>query len=100
MAKNPSTASLIWHQNNPSATELRIRTVSIDGLVEAGEIGYPKFVKNDVEGAEGSVLQGMRRTLAVGRSAFCRVLGSRPQNACACFGTWDTNANRRSRANQ
>jgi FkbM family methyltransferase len=64
IAGNLSTASLVWHQNNPSATELRIRTVCIDELVDAGQLASPKFVKVDVEGAEGAVLQGMRRTLA------------------------------------
>jgi FkbM family methyltransferase len=67
VAENLSTASLVWHRDNPSATELAIRTVSIDELVEEGEIGYPKFVKIDVEGAEGAVLQGMRRTVAAAR---------------------------------
>ncbi|HXM67947.1 MAG TPA: FkbM family methyltransferase [Candidatus Acidoferrum sp.] len=67
IAENLSTASLVWHRNNPSATELRIRTVSIDELVERGEISCPKFIKIDVEGAEGGVSQGMRRTLAAAR---------------------------------
>jgi|ERR1700722_4399335 len=67
IAENLSTASLIWHRNNPSATELRIKTVSIDELVQRGEIGYPKFIKIDVEGGEGGVSQGMRRTLAAAR---------------------------------
>ena len=67
IAANLSTASLVWHRNDPSATELSIRTVSIDELVAAGEIGRPKFVKVDVEGAEDSVLQGMRRTLSAAR---------------------------------
>jgi FkbM family methyltransferase len=67
MAENPSMASLVWHRNNPSATELVIRTVAIDELVEQGDLGYPKFLKIDVEGAEGPVLQGMRRTLATAK---------------------------------
>lgn len=67
IAENLSTASLVWHRNDPSATELSIRTVSIDELVAAGEIRHPKFVKIDVEGAEASVLQGMRHTLAAAR---------------------------------
>jgi FkbM family methyltransferase len=67
MTENLSTASLVWHRNDPSAAELRIRTASIDDLVEAGEFGYPIFVKIDVEGAEGSVLQGMRRTIAAAK---------------------------------
>jgi FkbM family methyltransferase len=67
IAGNLSTASLVWHQNNPSATEISVRTVSIDELVDAGQLGSPKFIKIDVEGAEGAVLQGMRRTVASAR---------------------------------
>jgi FkbM family methyltransferase len=67
IAGNLSTASLVWHQNNPSAIEISIRTVCIDELVDAGQLGTPKFVKIDVEGAEGAVLQGMRCTLASAR---------------------------------
>jgi FkbM family methyltransferase len=67
IAGNLSTASLVWHQNNPAATEITIRTVSIDELVDAGQLGSPEFVKIDVEGAEGAVLQGMCRTVASAR---------------------------------
>jgi FkbM family methyltransferase len=67
MTENAATASLVWHRNEPSATELQVRTVAIDELVESGEFGLPTFVKIDVEGAEGSVLQGMRRTIAAAR---------------------------------
>jgi FkbM family methyltransferase len=65
--KNLATASLVWHRNNSSATEFRIRTVSIDELVEAGNFAYPKFVKIDVEGSEGLVLRGMCRTIAAAK---------------------------------
>jgi FkbM family methyltransferase len=57
IAGNLSTASLVWHQNNPSAIEISIRTVCIDELVDAGQLTSPKFAKIDVEGAEGAVLQ-------------------------------------------
>jgi FkbM family methyltransferase len=67
IAENLSTASLVWHRKNPSATQLTIRTVQIDQLVESGELRYPKFVKIDVEGAEGSVLKGMERTVGAAR---------------------------------
>jgi FkbM family methyltransferase len=67
LAENPSTASLEWHRDNPVATALTIRTVVIDDLVQAGELPKPKFVKIDVEGAEASVLLGMRRTIAAAR---------------------------------
>jgi FkbM family methyltransferase len=63
IAENPATASMVWHRNIPSATEIVIRTVAIDDLVEC-DLGQPRFVKIDVEGAEGLVLQGMRRTIA------------------------------------
>jgi FkbM family methyltransferase len=64
VAENPSTASLVWHRKDSSAAAFTIKTVPIDQLVESGELGYPKFVKIDVEGAEGSVVKGMQRTLA------------------------------------
>jgi FkbM family methyltransferase len=64
IAENLSTASLVWHRNNSCAIELTIRTVQIDKLVESGDLDYPRFVKIDVEGAEGSVLKGMLRTVA------------------------------------
>jgi len=67
LAESPSTASLVWHRDNSSATELSVRTVSVDDLVDARNVPHPKFVKIDVEGAEGVVLEGMRRTIASAR---------------------------------
>ena len=39
----------------------------IDDLVDMGDLPEPTFVKIDVEGAEGQVLKGMRRTVAKAR---------------------------------
>ena len=68
IAENPATASLIWHKNNQSARNITINTVAIDELIDSGSlIGNPKFVKVDVEGAEGLVLRGMRRMIAAAK---------------------------------
>ena len=63
MTQSLSMASLVWHQDDPQAREVVIKTVVIDELVERGELPYPSFVKIDVEGFEGGVLQGMVRTI-------------------------------------
>ncbi len=67
LAENASTASLVWHRNDPSAVEYDVATVRIDELVEAGDLGRPSFVKIDVEGSEGLVVRGMLRTIAAAR---------------------------------
>jgi FkbM family methyltransferase len=64
LAENLATASMVWHRNNPAAAEFSIKTIAIDDLVASGDLAHPAFVKIDVEGAEGFVLLGMRRTLA------------------------------------
>lgn len=61
---NRSMASLVWHQNDPSAREYVIRTEAIDEMVDSGALPLPSFVKIDVEGTEGFVIRGMKRTIA------------------------------------
>ena len=46
---------------------LEIEIDSIDGLIEAGRLQRPDFLKIDVEGAELAVLVGMERTLGLSR---------------------------------
>jgi FkbM family methyltransferase len=78
LLENPATASLVWHQDNPAASEVIIRSVTIDSLVDAGDLPQPKFVKIDVEGSEAEVLHGMRRTIAGARPILfieCSALG-------------------------
>ncbi len=81
LAENLATASMVWHRNNPAATELSIKTVAVDDLVAAGDLAYPAFVKIDVEGAEGSVLLGMRaHSGGFKTGAVRRVFRCKPRN--------------------
>lgn len=74
---NLSMASLIWHANDESAVELIVKTEPIDELIEASGMPLPSFVKIDVEGAEGLVLTGMRRTITKARPViFCEIFTS------------------------
>jgi FkbM family methyltransferase len=49
---------------------LTVDTVSVDDLVERGELPPPTVVKIDVEGAEIAVLEGMRQTIDDHRPAI------------------------------
>jgi FkbM family methyltransferase len=56
---------------------LEVETVSIDGLLDAGELPPPALVKIDVEGAELAVLEGMAKTIAEHRPVIvCELHGT------------------------
>ena len=44
--------------------------VRIDELVSSRTLPYPNFVKIDVEGAEGNVLEGMQQTVAAAKPSL------------------------------
>lgn len=101
IAGNLSTASLVWHTNDESATKLSVRTEPIDELVASQGLSLPTFVKIDVEGAEGQVLMGMRRTLEAAKPVFSSSV--RRQDAIShgpCSAGSTTDASRRSRENR
>lgn len=67
VSEDLAMASLVWHKQDAGAAEFTIRTVAVDNLVESGEIPPPRFVKIDVEGAEGPAVLGMQRTIAAAK---------------------------------
>lgn len=52
---------------NPSTSQVSVRTLRLDSLVESGELRPPHFIKMDVEGHGHSAIEGMRRTLQASR---------------------------------
>jgi FkbM family methyltransferase len=67
VADSLSTASMVWHRDHQHAREVRVACVQIDEEVASARLSLPSFVKIDVEGAEGFVVRGMRRTLESAR---------------------------------
>lgn len=60
-------ASAVSDSGRPGAGTVRTPMVTVDDLVEKGEIPPPDMVKMDVEGSEHLVLQGAHRTLRAHR---------------------------------
>jgi len=64
-----------------------VKTITIDHLVHREEIREPKFVKIDVDGAEGLVLEGMRETIASSKPTIEAAPTGPPQGGCSwCSG--------------
>lgn len=61
----PNTSSICYTSAQlGSAESVRVRTTSVDELVERLGVGDLRFVKMDIEGAESAALRGMKRTIA------------------------------------
>lgn len=56
--KNISMASMHWHETDSQAVSVEVQSLALDHVDELKEV-KPAFVKIDVEGAEGNVIQGM-----------------------------------------
>jgi FkbM family methyltransferase len=68
LAEHPGGATISADDVPPDLTGRRtVRTVTLDGLVEAGDVPAPSMVKIDVEGAEFAVLDGMVDVMATHR---------------------------------
>jgi FkbM family methyltransferase len=62
---------------------LTVRIVTLDSLVQSGQIPMPDVVKLDVEGAEAQVLSGAERLLkARGPKIFLAVHGEKTKKEC------------------
>ena len=65
---------------------LRVRTVSLDGLISQGEVPTPQYIKVDVEGAEMLVLLGAKSLLADARpTLFLATHGYDTHKQCCAF---------------
>ena len=60
--KNHTMASMVWHKKDHNTKKIEVNNIVIDDSKEFKNI-TPKFIKIDVEGAEGLVIQGMKKLL-------------------------------------
>jgi FkbM family methyltransferase len=58
LPENDSTASMVWHTNNPIATKIEVGCVELDFDDNLKNL-KPNFIKIDVEGSENKVIEGM-----------------------------------------
>ena len=73
-------------RQHPLATDtVEVKVVALDELVERGDLRPPALVKIDVEGAELSVIEGMRRTLERHRPAVVCELHDTGAEVAAAF---------------
>ena len=72
-------------QHSRAVATVEVEVVALDELVERGELRPPTLVKIDVEGAELSVIEGMRRTLERHRPAVICELHDTGAEVAAAF---------------
>ena len=70
-----STSS--FQADNQSGQKIRVRAVSLDALLAAGEVSPPALMKVDVEGAELMLLRGAKNLLATHRPKLFMEIHSR-----------------------
>jgi FkbM family methyltransferase len=74
------------HLTTESANSFTVPTVSLDELVDSGELRLPQVIKCDIEGAEYSALKGAVRTLQGGAPIiFLSTHGSEVHQECREF---------------
>jgi FkbM family methyltransferase len=66
-----------FQAENQSGQKIRVRAVSLDALLVAGEVQPPTLMKVDVEGAELLLLRGARNLLATHRPKLFMEIHSR-----------------------
>jgi FkbM family methyltransferase len=77
---HPSTGRLI----TGGTSDIMVRTVTLDALVESRTVSAPSIVKLDIEGSEYDALVGMSRTLRRARPIIFIATHSDPVHGLCC----------------